>query len=65
LATRTNVDPDKLSDAITALENGDVLNEDSANLIVEVVNKLKEHKPTTEDLLALKRKQLELLGKAL
>jgi HK97 family phage prohead protease len=50
LATRTNVDPDKLSDAITALENGDVLNEDSANLIVEVVNKLKEHKPTTEDL---------------
>jgi phage head maturation protease len=65
LATRTNVDPDKLSDAIMALENGEKLNEDSANLIVEVVNKLKEDKPTTEDLLALKRKQLELLGKAL
>jgi HK97 family phage prohead protease len=65
LANRTNVDPDKLSDAIMALENGETLNEDSAQLIVEVVNKLKEETPTTENLLALKRKQLELLGKSL
>jgi HK97 family phage prohead protease len=65
LANRTNVDPDKLSDAIMALENGETLNEDSAQLIVEVVNKLKEETPTTENLLALKRKQLQLLGKTL
>jgi HK97 family phage prohead protease len=65
LANRTNVDPDKLSDAIMALENGEKLSGDSASLIVEVVNKLREDKPNTEDLLALKRKQLELLGKVL
>lgn len=65
LATRTNTDPDQLLDAITKLENGETLKTEQADLISEVVAKLKEEKPITEtDLLDIKRKQLDLLYKA-
>jgi hypothetical protein len=68
LAQRTNVDGDKLADALTALESGATLTADQASVVREVVGKLEE--PTasenepTEDNLNIMRKQLDLLFKA-
>jgi HK97 family phage prohead protease len=63
LATRTAVDVDALSDAITRLEAGETLEADHANLISEVVSKLRADQPQTLELLELKRKQLDLMAK--
>jgi hypothetical protein len=64
LASRTAVDVDALSDAITRLEAGETLEADHADLISEVVSKLRADQPTANDLLDIKRKQLDLMLKA-
>jgi HK97 family phage prohead protease len=64
LASRTNVDPDALADALNKLESGDKLPDIQADLLQEVVTKLRENVPSSDDLLELKRKQLDLLFKA-
>ena len=63
LATRTAVDVDALSDAITRLEAGETLEAEHADLISEVVSKLRAEQPSTLELLELKRKQLDLMAK--
>lgn len=63
LATRTAVDVDALSDAITRLEAGETLEAEHADLISEVVSKLRAEQPTSLELLELKRKQLDLMAK--
>ena len=63
LATRTAVDVDALSDAITRLEAGETLAAEHADLISEVVSKLRADQPTNLELLELKRKQLDLMSK--
>jgi HK97 family phage prohead protease len=63
LATRTAVDIDALSDAITRLEAGETLEAEHADLISEVVSKLRAEQPSTSELLELKRKQLDLMAK--
>jgi len=65
LATRTAVDVDALSDAISRLEAGETLEADHADLISEVVSKLRSQEPNQNDLLEIKRKQLDLMLKAL
>ena len=65
LATRTNVDVDQLADALLKLEAGETLPSDQADLISEVVGKLREDKPAEPDLLGLKRQQIDLLFKAI
>ena len=64
LATRTNVDIDALADAMVKLEAGEQLQNSDADLLQEVVSKLRENTPSTDDLLDLKRKHLDLLFKA-
>lgn len=64
LAQRTAVDVDALSDAITKLEAGETLEAGHADLITEVVSKLRAQEPTNFDLLEIKRKQLDLMLKA-
>jgi HK97 family phage prohead protease len=64
LASRTAVDVDALSDAITRLEAGETLEADHADLISEVVSKLRADQPTANDLLDIKRKQLDLMLKS-
>lgn len=63
LATRTAVDVDALSDAITRLEAGETLEAQHADLISEVVSKLRADQPSSLELLELKRKQLDLMAK--
>jgi hypothetical protein len=63
LATRTAVDVDALSDAITRLEAGETLEAEHADLISEVVSKLRADQPSNLALLELKRKQLDLMAK--
>jgi HK97 family phage prohead protease len=68
LASRTNVDQDALADAMLKLESGETLDNDSANLITEVVGKLREPVKSDEELintLDIKRKQLDLLLKVM
>jgi hypothetical protein len=65
LATRTGMDADVLADALIKLESGENLSVQHADTITEAVAKLKESNPSVEDLLAIKRKQLDLLFKAL
>jgi HK97 family phage prohead protease len=64
------INPDQLADALLKLESGEELDEENANLITEVVNKLKATPEATEevidnglDLLDLKKKQFDLLLK--
>ena len=64
LAQRTAVDVDALSDAILKLEAGETLEAEHADLISEVVSKLRADQPTQNDLLEIKRKQLDLMLKA-
>jgi len=64
LAQRTAVDVDALSDAILKLEAGETLEAEHADLISEVVSKLRAEQPTQNDLLEIKRKQLDLMLKA-
>jgi HK97 family phage prohead protease len=63
LATRTNVDVDALADALTKLESGEKLPDSQADLLQEVVTKLRENTPSSDELLEIKRKQLDLLFK--
>ena len=63
LASRTNVDADALADAMIKLEAGEKLADSQADLLQEVVTKLRGNEPTQDDLLELKRKQLDLLLK--
>lgn len=65
LATRTNVDVDALADAMVKLESGEKLPSSQADLLQEVVSKLRENTPSSDELLELKRKQLDLLFKAI
>jgi HK97 family phage prohead protease len=55
LATRTAVDVDALSDAITRLEAGETLEANHADLISEVVSKLRADQPTNFDLLEMNK----------
>ena len=64
LAQRTAVDVDALSDAILRLESGETLEAQHADLISEVVSKLRAQEPAQADLLEIKRKQLDLMLKA-
>jgi uncharacterized protein len=64
LAQRTAVDVDALSDAILKLEAGETLDDSHADLISEVVQKLRAEKPSDVDMLEIKRKQLDLMLKA-
>jgi hypothetical protein len=64
-----SIDPDQLAEALLRLESGEDLDETQANLITDVVGKLKTQ-PETEDiedngldLLDLKKKQFDLLLK--
>jgi HK97 family phage prohead protease len=67
LATRTNVDADALADVMLKLEAGETLPAAEADLLTEVVTKLREKSEEIQDptaLLDLKKKQLDLLFKA-
>lgn len=64
LAQRTAVDVDALSDAIFKLEAGETLEAQHADLISEVVSKLRADQPSQVDMLEIKRKQLDLMLKA-
>jgi HK97 family phage prohead protease len=67
LAHRTALDADKIADVLIKLEAGETLPHEEANLLVEIVDKLREEKEEVqEDLsnLNLKRKELDLLFKA-
>jgi hypothetical protein len=63
------INPDQLADALLKLESGEELDEANANLITDVVNKLKAQPEIDEvidnglDLLDLKKKQFDLLLK--
>jgi HK97 family phage prohead protease len=68
-STDQTIDPDKLADALLRLESGEDLDEAQANLITDVVGKLKAQ-PETEavadnglELLDLKKKQFDFLLK--
>ena len=63
LAERTAVDVDSLSDAILKLEAGETLEAQHADLISEVVSKLRAQDPAQFDMLEIKRKQLDLMLK--
>lgn len=67
LANRTNTDPDKLADALIKLEAGETLPAESADLISEVVAKLRDDQPILGSFsnLDIKRKQLDLIYKAI
>ena len=64
-----SINPDELADALLKLESGEVLDTKSADLISDVVNKLKAQPEVEEvidnglDLLDLKKKQFDLLLK--
>jgi hypothetical protein len=58
---------DKIADVLVKLESGETLPADEADLLIEVVSKLKENKEEVEQDLSnlnLKRKELDLLFKA-
>jgi hypothetical protein len=68
-SAQPTINPDQLADALLKLESGEELDEPSATLITEVVNKLKANPGVEEvidnglDLLDLKKKQFDLLLK--
>jgi HK97 family phage prohead protease len=68
-AVKPSINPDELAEALLKLESGDELDESSANLITDVVAKLKANPEVEEvidnglDLLDLKKKQFDLLLK--
>jgi HK97 family phage prohead protease len=67
--SQPTINPDQLAEALLKLESGEELDEANANLITEVVNKLKAQPEVAEvidnglDLLDLKKKQFDLLLK--
>ena len=67
LAQRTQTDADALADAMTALENGQELNDDQADLLVDVVGRQRaqsEPKVDASEVIGVLRDKLELLAKA-
>lgn len=67
LAQRTDTDADALADALTALEAGNELNEDQANLLVDVVDRQRvKAEPTVDasEVIGVLREKLDLLAKA-
>ena len=68
-SAQPTIDPDKLADALLRLESGDELDDSQANLITDVVSKLKSQPETEQiednglELLDLKKKQFDLLLK--
>jgi hypothetical protein len=69
-ATQPTINPDELADALLKLESGEELDTKSADLINDVVSKLKAQPESEEvvidnslDLLDLKKKQFDLLLK--
>ena len=64
LANRTNVSADALADAMIRLEQGATLETGQAELLSEVIGKLQESTPNSTESLDFKRKQLDLLMKA-
>ena len=63
LAERTNTNADELAEAITLLENGKELDAARADLLTEVVGKLRQE--PVANLLGIKQKHLDLLAKTL
>jgi HK97 family phage prohead protease len=67
LATRTNVNVDQLADALTRLESGEELGAEHAELINEVLGKLRVDQINdpifNAEMLEIKRKQLDLMAK--
>jgi HK97 family phage prohead protease len=70
IAKRANVDADQLADALLKLEEGTDMSQDEVTLLSQVIDKLKPQSDTTDvvedathdaDMLALKKKKLELL----
>jgi HK97 family phage prohead protease len=67
LAQRTETDADALADALTALEAGNELNDDQANLLVDVVDRQRvKAEPTVDasEVIGVLREKLDLLAKA-
>jgi len=67
LAQRTQTDADALADAMTALENGQELNDDQADLLVDVVGRQRaktEPQVDPGEVIGVLRDKLELLAKA-
>lgn len=67
LAQRTQTDADALADALTALENGQELNDDQADLLVDVVDRQRaktEPQVNPTEVIGVLRDKLELLAKA-
>jgi len=67
LAKRTQVDVDQVADVLLKLEAGETLPSEEADLLVEMVSKLREQKDEVKSNLSnldLKRKELDLLFKA-
>jgi hypothetical protein len=68
-SAQPTINPDELADALLRLESGEELDDKSATLITDVVNKLKAQPEVEEvienglDLLDLKQKQFDLLLK--
>jgi hypothetical protein len=71
VAKRAEVDPDQLADSLLKLEQGEEISSDDRNLLLKVIDSVSpkaEEEPTTDNgagLLALKKKKLELLQKAI
>jgi hypothetical protein len=64
----TGIDADQLADALMRLESGEDLDPTQATLITDVVSKLTKTEEVQEvqgDILALKKKKLDLLMKEL
>lgn len=66
LASRTAVDADQLADVMLKLEAGETLPEQEADLLVEVVQKLREDKEPLQDMssIDLLKKKIDILYKA-
>jgi hypothetical protein len=68
LAARTQTDADALADALTALEAGNELNDDQAQLLVDVVERQRvKVEPTVDptEVIGVLRDKLDLLAKAI
>jgi hypothetical protein len=63
LAERTGVDADKLAEAITMLESGNTLSDESAELLSSAVGKLRAEPAKVPSSVNLLTKHLELLKK--
>lgn len=70
VAKRAEVDADQLADSLLKLENGEEISSDDRNLLLKVIDSVspKAEEPVADnslEILALKKKKLELLQKAL